>query len=325
MKPKTKRRLQLLVGLMIFILAAVASYFSVSETGGRDSSYDIYLVLDVSGSMGNPLTKIADLQTAAVAFINTLNLSGTHNIRVGIVVYESNAVHLLSLTNDPNALIAAIQGLGPLGSTAMGDGIKLAVDHLVQEGNSSAYWVIVLMTDGQENNSHNMQPIPAADFAVQNHVVVHCIGFGSDAAVDLLRDIARRTGGQYLFASTGQDLISKFSFLASAIVSPALHYGSRILMARAIPIILFLPEIEKGASTIIRAISTTVLKRPVEVKGVKCPECGRMNRSGSRFCGACRTPLGVTERPCPRCGYVNRVGARYCGRCRASLKELMGE
>jgi len=324
MKPQTKRKLQLLIGLMIFALAAIASYFSVSETGGKSSSYDIYLVLDVSGSMGGQ--KIVDLQNAAVAFVNTLNLSGAQNIRVGLVVYADNAMHLLSLTNDPNALITAIQGLSAGGSTAMFDGTKVAVDHLVQEGNSSATWIIVLMTDGNENSSHLITSAQqVADNAVQNHVAVHCIGFGSDANVDMLKYIAQKTGGRYLFASTGLDLISKFSFLASAIVSPALHYGSRILMAIAIPIILFLPEIEKGASTIIRAISTTVLKRPVEVKGVKCPECGRMNRSGSRFCGACRTPLGATERPCPRCGYVNRVGARYCGRCRASLKELMGE
>jgi uncharacterized protein YegL len=324
MKPKTKRKVQLLIALLIFCLAGVASYFSIVETQGSNTAgYEVYLVLDISGSMTGE--KIEALKSAAREFLTTLSLSSS-NIRVGIVVYSSDAQQITSLTKDMSNLRYAIQSLNAGGSTALGDGVKIAVDHLKQEGNSSLAWVIVLMTDGGENNSHLVQPpvmSNAANYAAQNHVTVDCIGFGGDVREGDLRDMASRTQGKYYFASTGSQLINIFGQVAQTFVSPVLHYGSRILMLVAIPLVLFLPELERGASTVIRAFSTTILKRPPGIKGIRCPECGRLNRLDAKFCGSCQTPLITGGKKCPRCGYSNRHGARFCANCRFDIRELM--
>jgi class 3 adenylate cyclase/tetratricopeptide (TPR) repeat protein len=43
-----------------------------------------------------------------------------------------------------------------------------------------------------------------------------------------------------------------------------------------------------------------------------CASCGTENRSGSRFCDSCGSPLAAT---CPHCGEPNRADARFCASC----------
>jgi predicted ATPase/class 3 adenylate cyclase len=47
-----------------------------------------------------------------------------------------------------------------------------------------------------------------------------------------------------------------------------------------------------------------------------CPSCGSTNRNGSRFCGACGTPL---VQHCSACGGENPTDKRFCGDCGAPL------
>ena len=54
MDPNSKRKFQLIIGFAIFAFAVAISYFSVAEADVQDTpQYDIYLVIDVSGSMEN--------------------------------------------------------------------------------------------------------------------------------------------------------------------------------------------------------------------------------------------------------------------------------
>jgi uncharacterized protein YegL len=319
MKPETRRKAQLLIALVIYSVAAVLSYFSVVETGGgeKGGKYDIYLVIDVSWSMNGQ--KLDAAKEAATAFLRKLDLSSSPDIRVGIITFSTDVDVVEHLTTDENSLISAVQSLTALENTALGDAIKTAADMLIQEGSISSNRTIVAMTDGASNVDQIMLPLDAADYASQNHVVVHSIAFGSDPeslqARPTLQEIARRTGGRYYFATTGTELISVYREIASSFVSPALHYGSRLLILIALPLVLFLPELQKGASTVYKTVLTTVLKKPIGAKSVKCPECGRRNRATARFCGSCRSPMAAIGINCPRCGYINRAEARFCAKC----------
>ncbi len=59
-----------------------------------------------------------------------------------------------------------------------------------------------------------------------------------------------------------------------------------------------------------------------------CPNCGRLNRSGARFCATCQLPLSrtgqsgsaYTGRPCPRCRAANSSAARFCNTCGTALQ-----
>jgi len=285
---------------------------------------------DLSGQM-----KLDAAKTAAQSFLNTLNVGANPDIRVGLIVFSDDTYQKSSLSTDKNMLINKIGGLYPIAGTAVGDGIQAAVDALNQERGAGATCAIVVMTDGNSNSDHVVSmdpaqaPLIAADHANQSSIAVYSVAFGTDADITMCQQIASRGGGQYFYAANGNQLVSSFVGIASSFVSPALHYGSRILMLIAIPLILFLPEIEKGTSTIIRTFNTTVLKKPVPPPGIRCPQCEHMNRFDAKFCGSCRAPLTPSGASaagnlpgvrCPRCGHVSRAGAKFCGNRRAKLE-----
>ena len=51
---------------------------------------------------------------------------------------------------------------------------------------------------------------------------------------------------------------------------------------------------------------------------MRCTKCEFENPAGMKFCGKCRTALGVT---CPSCSFENPPGFDFCGQCGAPLQE----
>jgi hypothetical protein len=49
---------------------------------------------------------------------------------------------------------------------------------------------------------------------------------------------------------------------------------------------------------------------------MRCPKCEFENPAGMKFCGKCRTALGLT---CPNCSFDNPPGFDFCGQCAAAL------
>jgi uncharacterized protein YegL len=273
---------------------------------------------DLSGQGSQ--TKIDALKDAALSFIQEAQVGSNPNIRVGLISF-SNVVSVDSgLTSDRTLLYGKVNSLTAGGGTAVGDAIQNAVVRLNQEKNPDASCFVILMTDGISNSDQSATPLQAADQASQSSIVVDTVAFGADADTATCKDISVRGHGQYYYAANSDQLVSSFAGIAASFVSPVLHYGSRFLMLVAIPLILFLPEIEKGTSTIVRSISNTVLKRPPQAEGIRCPECEHLNRAESKFCGACNARLAPIGVKCPRCGYLSRTGAKFCGNCRARLE-----
>lgn len=316
-----RRKAQLAVAIAIFVFSAVLSYLSVTEEG-TPGGVNICLTIDVSGSMndvaGNT-TKISAAKKAASQFVSILSQGRSKNYQVAIVSFSSNVKIVSGITSNEPELLSAIQSLVAWGSTALGDAIIAAVDLLSSQGGNLD---VVLMTDGK-STAGTILPHIAADYAARHDVVVHTVGFGKDADTATLQNIKNITGGRYYFAASGSELVDIYRAIAQSYVSPILHYGSRILILIALPLILFLPEIEKGATKVYKTILSTVLKRPQELPpqlGIRCPECGRLNRPTAKFCGTCKTALTELRNLCPRCGKTNRIGARFCAECGARLK-----
>jgi membrane protease subunit (stomatin/prohibitin family) len=48
---------------------------------------------------------------------------------------------------------------------------------------------------------------------------------------------------------------------------------------------------------------------------VPCPNCGKMNEAGKKFCGECGGKMEVIKVPCVKCGAELREGAKFCSEC----------
>ena len=54
---------------------------------------------------------------------------------------------------------------------------------------------------------------------------------------------------------------------------------------------------------------------------MRCTKCGFENPAGMKFCGKCRTALGLT---CPNCSFENPPGFDFCGQCATALQADTG-
>ncbi len=108
---------------------------------------------------------------------------------------------------------SAIAGLSSGGSTAIGSGLQLCLsEHLRVDadpnGGPASGRVIVLLSDGQNNSGSS--PTAAANDCKNANVRVYTIGLGDGVDTSLMAGIASTTGGRYLYAGSGWDLISVF-------------------------------------------------------------------------------------------------------------------
>lgn len=109
---------------------------------------DIYLVLDISGSMsGTPITKMKD---AAKQFCATMLNDKTGDNRIAIVTYGTD-VNTYSFSKDYAELANTIDSFKAKGSTAMYDALMAVKDLNEKYGNEDATKHVVVMADGLPN------------------------------------------------------------------------------------------------------------------------------------------------------------------------------
>ncbi len=160
---------------------------------------NVYLVVDVSGSMrGN---KLDNAQQALAVFME--QVKGDLE-RVGLITFSSDAnqvVPLDDLKRNRADLGSEIERLEAAGDTALLDAVDLAYSQLQEIGDSERINAIVVMTDGRENNSSTTLGRLVKRIMAENEsgvpVVIFCIGYGSDADVQVLTALSEASGGQY--------------------------------------------------------------------------------------------------------------------------------
>ena len=160
---------------------------------------NVFLVVDTSGSMEDG-TKMDSTKEALLAFLD--NIQGDRD-RVGLIEFGSDIKRvepLSTLTDDGRQrLQAVIRAMQPRGNTAMLDAVWEAHQQIVQINDTEAINAIVVMTDGLENASRHTEIELQRAFSnsESQRIVVFTIGFGSDADVKLLQEIALSGGGQF--------------------------------------------------------------------------------------------------------------------------------
>ena len=223
-KAKIKQWLPLLrIASLILLLVAIARpQTSFDEEKVTTEGIDIVLAIDVSGSMLSEdfsPNRIGAAKREAMEFVD----SRPHD-RIGMVVFSGESFTQCPITIDHAVLKGQIDkvqnGLMEDG-TAIGMGLATCIDRL-REGKAKSK-VVILMTDGV-NNRGSIDPSTAADIAVKFGIRVYTVGIGTNGTAPypftgpdgrkhyenmpveideaLLKQIAKKTGGQY-FRATG--------------------------------------------------------------------------------------------------------------------------
>ena len=201
----------------------------VSTRTVTNSGIDIVMAIDVSSSMlAQDLkpNRLNALKRVASDFIGN-RISD----RIGLVVYAGESYTKTPITSDKNIVKKSLREINFEGliedGTAIGMGLATAVNRLKDSRAKSK--VIILLTDGV-NNSGFIDPRIAAELAVEYNIKTYTIGLGSNGTAkapigvlpngkfqygltkveideDLLRTIAKTTGGLYFRATDNQRLV----------------------------------------------------------------------------------------------------------------------
>ncbi len=159
---------------------------------------NVYLVVDTSGSMAEG-DKLARTQEALRAFVE--QIKGQRD-QLGLVDFASGIKGFTPLrTLDDSVrgdLLQQIDTLQANGGTALIDAVYDTTNDLLANGNAEAINAVVVMTDGQENESN--RTLDELQQLMRSHpeqrLVIFTVAFGDDADEYLLQAIAEIGAGQ---------------------------------------------------------------------------------------------------------------------------------
>ncbi|WLD59551.1 VWA domain-containing protein [Salinispirillum sp. LH 10-3-1] len=221
------RTFLLTVAWVLLVLALMRPTVPGDSTQQPLSGRQVMLVVDLSQSMsiadmilnGRRANRLDALKVVLHEFI-----ASRTGDQLGLAVFGTQAYLVLPVTPDLNIVAAMVDDMriGMAGNrTALGEGLAIGIAHLVDNQPQDGERVLVLLSDGAQNEG-NITPLEAAAWAADYGVRIHSIGFGLGpsrdgnllnpsglSAADLdeptLIAVAEQTGGRYFRAeSTAQ-------------------------------------------------------------------------------------------------------------------------
>ncbi len=156
---------------------------------------NLVFLIDVSGSM---IEELPLLKAGFKMLVETL----TKDDRVAIVVYAGNAGVVLEPTADKSAILASLEKLQAGGSTAGGEGIKLAYDLAQRSFKSGAINRVVLATDGDFNVgvADDKTLVELVKKSASEGVELSVLGFGFANLNDsMMEKISNEGNGNYAY------------------------------------------------------------------------------------------------------------------------------
>ena len=219
------------IAALSLIIVALARPRSSNEVEKRDAEgIDIVLAMDVSTSMlARDFTpdRLSAAKDIAIEFI-----SQRPSDRMGIVVFAGESYTQCPLTTDRATLINLMKEVQTdliEDGTAIGNGLATAVARMMDSDAPSR--VVILLTDGV-NNRGEIAPQTAAEIAKTYGIRVYTIGVGANGTApypvmtpwgvevrnmqveideDLLKEVAKTTGGRYFRATDNTKLAEIYS------------------------------------------------------------------------------------------------------------------
>ncbi|XP_057211869.1 ANTXR cell adhesion molecule 2a isoform X1 [Triplophysa rosa] len=180
-----------LVGNNHWSVAITATFFFCfissfkAEHQSCHGAYDLYFVLDRSGSVSTDWGQIYDFVK------NLTDRFVSPNMRVSFIVFSSRAELMLPLTGERRKIEEGLRSLNevkPAGETYMHEGIKLASEQMKEQAKRSSS-IIVALTDGKLEPYIHQLTKDEADRARKYGARVYCVGV-KDFDEEQLADVA---------------------------------------------------------------------------------------------------------------------------------------
>lgn len=225
------------IGLVLGAVAMARPQHGSLRQNVTTEGVDIIVALDVSGSMAAEDFQPRNRLEVAKSVVSDFVMRRTQD-RVGLVVFAAKALTKAPPTTDTGLVQRQLADVSldmlPDG-TAIGSGLATALARLRRSQAKSR--VVVLVTDGA-NNTGEIDPATATDLARAMQVRVYTIGVGRGGRVpitvrsrdprtgttssrrimaeveideDLLREIAKATGGEFFRATDPASLQTIFA------------------------------------------------------------------------------------------------------------------
>ena len=220
--------LRILSLALIVMALARPQKMDVSTRTKTNKGIDIVMAIDVSSSMlAQDLkpNRLTALKQVAASFIDE-----RMSDRIGLVIYAGESYTKTPITSDRAIVKNSLREIQFEGliedGTAIGMGLATSVNRLKDSRAKSK--VIILLTDGV-NNSGFIDPKIASELAIEYEIKTYTIGLGSNGTArapvgllpngqfqygmtkveideDLLKNIAKNTGGLYFRATDNKKL-----------------------------------------------------------------------------------------------------------------------
>jgi len=202
--------------------------FSITETGGysgapvsspfvedNNATLSVALALDYSSSVTVEPEKLNDMREGATSFINQLGVDD----EAEMIKFSSVIEVIQPFTSDKNLLLSAIDAPFPDNSgTALYKAGQQGVRDTYENGTKDRK-AVILITDGVDTSSIGIDVPYLIDYALDRNIPLFTIGLGDYIDVDVLKNLADGTGGQYYAASTSDNLQTVYQQLADVLFS----------------------------------------------------------------------------------------------------------
>uniref|UniRef100_A0A667FZJ3 Anthrax toxin receptor n=1 Tax=Lynx canadensis TaxID=61383 RepID=A0A667FZJ3_LYNCA len=136
----------LVPGLWLLVLSCPGGLVSTQEQPSCRGAFDLYFVLDKSGSVANNWIEIYNfVQQLTERFVSP-------QMRLSFIVFSSQATIILPLTGDRGKISKGLEDLkrvSPVGETYIHEGLKLANEQIQKAGGLKTSSIIIALTDGK--------------------------------------------------------------------------------------------------------------------------------------------------------------------------------
>lgn len=195
---------QIKQGIRVYDCHAEITEFDLRKIDYTGSN--IMLVCDVSGSMSG---SIQDLRDAVAAFVTDQNA----NEALAVVTFNESIVETKDFGTKDESMIAFAEGMTANGGTDMYTAVVSCLNRFpVGQGENN---VLILMTDGQDNNPRTKEEMDAeiGRLAAEYGVTIYTLGLGSEVDTGYLNTIAGSGNGKFVYVSDSASLTSFYDML----------------------------------------------------------------------------------------------------------------